>query len=340
MKFSLLSFATLSFVTALTIFIVNTFNLNDSDTKHESLSIDQEEIVSPQSITQHAPSEIDSLNILELNTFRFSSVDGAIKVDEHNHLIIDEDLRHWFDFYLSAIGEIDINKITLLMEKEINALPSPGKEQAHNIMNQYLAYKRELAQYENQELRSVDGNHDIEQLSNRLDWQMRLRRQHLDDNVVESFWKKDEIIDSYALEKLKIRNSDISEADKEEQLEALENSLPEELYSFKQELYIASNLLEKEKELAESSNPTELRNLRIEEVGIEAADRLAEVDKSQQEWQLKVLAYRNEVQKISDSEGISNIDKEELISEYREENFSSTEILRLKAAVQLLSDTQ
>ncbi|HCM06086.1 MAG TPA: hypothetical protein DIC30_08775 [Oceanospirillales bacterium] len=340
MKFSLLSFATLSFVTALTIFIVNTFNLNDSDTKHESLSIDQEEIVSPQSTTQPAPSEIDNLNILELNTFRFSSVDGAIKVDKHNHLIIDEDLRHWFDFYLSAIGEIDINKITLLMEKEINALPSPGKEQAHNIMNQYLAYKRELAQYENQELRSVDGNHDIEQLSNRLDWQMRLRRQHLDDNVVESFWKKDEIIDSYALEKLKIRNSDISEADKEEQLEALENSLPEELYSFKQELYIASNLLEKEKELAESSNPTELRNLRIEEVGIEAADRLAEVDKSQQEWQLKVLAYRNEVQKISDSEGISNIDKEELISEYREENFSNTEILRLKAAVQLLSDTQ
>ena len=340
MKFSLLSFATLSFVTALTIFIVNTFNLNDSDTKHESLSIDQEEIVSPQSTTQPAPSEIDNLNILELNTFRFSSVDGAIKVDEHNHLIIDEDLRHWFDFYLSAIGEIDINKITLLMEKEINALPSPGKEQAHNIMNQYLAYKRELAQYENQELRSVDGNHDIEQLSNRLDWQMRLRRQHLDDNVVESFWKKDEIIDSYALEKLKIRNSDISEADKEEQLEALENSLPGELYSFKQELYIASNLLEKEKELAESSNPTELRNLRIEEVGIEAADRLAEVDKSQQEWQLKVLAYRNEVQKISDSEGISNIDKEELISQYREENFSNTEILRLKAAVQLLSDTQ
>lgn len=340
MKFSLLSFATLSFVTALTIFIVNTFNLNDSDTKHESLSIDQEEIVSPQSTTQPAPSEIDNLNILELNTFRFSSVDGAIKVDKHNHLIIDEDLRHWFDFYLSAIGEIDINKITLLMEKEINALPSPGKEQAHNIMNQYLAYKRELAQYENQELRSVDGNHDIEQLSNRLDWQMRLRRKHLDDNVVESFWKKDEIIDSYALEKLKIRNSDISEADKEEQLEALENSLPEELYSFKQELYIASNLLEKEKELAESSNPTELRNLRIEEVGIEAADRLAEVDKSQQEWQLKVLAYRNEVQKISDSEGISNIDKEELISEYREENFSNTEILRLKAAVQLLSDTQ
>jgi lipase chaperone LimK len=338
MKFSLLSFATLSFVTAFTIFIVNIFDLNGSDTKNESLSINQKEILSPQSITQPAPSEIDNLNILELNTFRFTSVDGAIKVDKHNHLIIDEDLRHWLDFYLSAIGEIDINKITLLMEKEIDTLPSPGKEQAHNIMNQYLAYKRELAQYENQELRSMDGNHDIEQLSNRLDWQMRLRRQHLDDNVVESFWKKDEIIDSYALEKLKIRNSDISEADKEEQLEALENSLPEELYSFKQELYIASNLLEKE--LAESSNPTELRNLRIEEVGIEAADRLAEVDKSQQEWQLKVLAYRNEVQKISESEGISNIDKEELISEYREENFSSTEVLRLKAAVQLLSDTQ
>lgn len=340
MRFSLLSFVTLSFVTAFTIFIVNTFDLNGSDIKNELSPINQKEIASSQTIIQDTPSEIDNFNILELNTFRFSSVDGAIKVDENNHLIINEDLRHWFDFYLSAIGEIDIHKITLLMEKEINALPSPGKEQAHNIMNQYLAYKRELAEYENQELRSMDGNHDIEQLSNRLDWQMRLRRRHLDDNVVESFWKKDEVIDNYALEKLKIRNLNISEADKEVQLEALENSLPEELYAFKQELYIASNLLEKEKALPASSNPTELRNLRIEEVGVEAADRLAEIDKTQQDWQLKVLAYRKEVQKLSESEGVSNTDKEALISQYREDNFSSNEILRLKAAVQLLSDTQ
>lgn len=345
MKFSLFSFSILGFISASVLFITNTSDVNLSIIHTQNDSITNN--LQPQNSSEHSskdlskitPPEIENLSILDLSTFRFSSVDGAINVDKNNHLIINEDLRHWFDFYLSAIGEIEIDNIILFMEREINTLPNPGKEQAHKIMTQYLAYKYELAEYDNQELRSLDGNNDIEQLSNRLDWQMRLRRRHLEEKVVESFWKKDEVIDNYALKKIEIRSSNISESDKNIQLEELEASLPEELKFFKQELYIASNLLEKENALGKSKKSSELRNLRIQEVGIEATDRLDAIDKAQQKWRLKVLSYRNQVQKLSGIEAISNSDKEALITEYREENFNSKEILRLKAAVQLLSDS-
>ncbi len=278
------------------------------------------------------------IKILELKTFRFSSVDGSIKVDSNNFLVIDRDLRHWFDFYLSALGELNLEQVMLMMQQEINQLPSPGREQAHELLSQYLSYKQELSEYDNRELLAVDQHSDIEQLSQRLDWQMRLRRRYLSPNVVESFWQHDEVIDLYALNKLMIKNSDLSLADKQQQLQALEQSLPDSLQTFKQDLYIANNLLKKEKALSATEDSSALRQLRIQEVGIEATDRLEVIDKTQAAWQARILAYKQEVLNLSEVEGMSTTDREGIITEYRQQNFSDKEQLRLKAAVVLLSE--
>lgn len=339
MKFSLPSSLALALIAVLIGLVLSVLNLNGVDNNTE---VDTDHGIATQiqiPVKNNAVDNNENINILELKTFRFSSIDGSIKVDSDNILIIDQDLRHWLDFYLSAIGEVNLQQIIAMMQQEIDKLPNPGRDQAHTIMDQYLAYKQELGEYDKRELLAVDSNNNIEQLSNRLDWQMRLRRRYLADDVVESFWHNDEVIDNYALEKLVIRNSDISDTDKEAQLLALEKSLPDSLASFKKELYVASNLLEKEKELSQSDDPTELRNLRIQEVGIEATDRLEAIDKTQNTWRLKVLSYRDEKQRLSAIEGMSTIDKENILAQYREDNFADNERLRLPAAVQLLSDT-
>lgn len=339
MKFSLPSSLALALIAVLIGLVLSVLNLNGVDNNTE---VGTDHGIATQiqiPVKNNAVDNNENINILELKTFRFSSIDGSIKVDSDNILIIDQDLRHWLDFYLSAIGEVNLQQIITMMQQEIDKLPNPGRDQAHTIMDQYLAYKQELGEYDKRELLAVDSNNNIEQLSNRLDWQMRLRRRYLADDVVESFWHNDEVIDNYALEKLVIRNSDISDTDKEAQLLALEKSLPDSLASFKKELYVASNLLEKEKELSQSDDPTELRNLRIQEVGIEATDRLEAIDKTQNTWRLKVLSYRDEKQRLSAIEGMSTIDKENILAQYREDNFADNERLRLPAAVQLLSDT-
>ena len=344
MKFSLLSSLTLAFIALSIVVILSVLNLSTVEYSTAGDNTDNPIPDQTSISTKTINSDNKNIKILELKTFRFSSVDGSIKVDSNDALVIDRDLRHWFDFYLSAIGEINLEQIILMMQQEINQLPSPGREQAHELLSQYLSYKQELSEYDNRELLAVDQHSDIEQrpgieqLSQRLDWQMRLRRRYLSPNVVESFWQNDEVIDLYALNKLTIRNSDLSLEEKEEQLQALEQSLPDSLQTFKQDLYVANNLLKKEKALSQVEDSSALRQLRIEEVGVEATDRLEAVDKTQANWQARVFAYRQEIQTLSEAKGMSTIDIEGQISEYRQQNFSDKEQLRLNAAIALLSE--
>lgn len=338
MKFSLLSSTALILIAASTGLIFS--NINTTEIIYLKSAPHSNTTTQPETTSSESNAVTESISILDLDTFRFTSVDGSINVDERNHLIIDQELRHWLDFYLAAIGEIELEQIVSMMELEIGKLPNPGQAQALEILKQYLAYKQELAEYDNRELLAIDQHNDIQHLTDRLDWQMRLRRRHLDDEVVEIFWHQDEVIDNYALEKLKIKSSNLSDVDKQERLLALDQSLPESLYSFKQELYIASNLLEKEQALIESNDPQALRELRIKEVGIEAADRLEKIDKVQNSWKLKVLSYHNEEKRLSKIVGMSDEDKATALSEYREKHFENKEILRLPAAVKLLSDSQ
>lgn len=338
MNFNLPSSISLVLIAASIGLIFN--NINNTEIEYVTVAKNSTGI-SPSTAVRNSTSETDSksLDILDLDTFRFASVDGSIKVDKNNALIIDQDLRHWFDFYLSALGEISLQNIISMMQLEINKLPSPGQDQALKILDQYLAYKRELGEYDNRELLTVNQHNDIEHLTDRLDWQMRLRRRYLDDDVVESFWHQDEVIDNYALEKLTIKNSNLSDADKQAKLLALDQSLPESLYTFKQELYVASNLLKKEKALSQTGSPQALRELRIKEVGIEAANRLEVIDEKQRSWNVKVLSYHNEEERLSKIEGMSITDKEAILTQYREDHFKNKEILRLPAAIKLLSDT-
>lgn len=337
MKFSLLSSLTLAFIALSIVVILSVLNMSTVEYSADA-GIDKP-IPDQFSInTKAIESDNKNIKILELKTFRFSSVDGSIKVDSHDALVIDRDLRHWFDFYLSAIGELNLEQIIVMMQQEINQLPSPGREQAHELLSQYLSYKQELSEYDNRESLAVDQHSNIEQLTQRLDWQMRLRRRYLSPNVVESFWQHDEVIDLYALDKLMIKNSDLSLADKQLQLLALEQSLPDSLQTFKQDLYIAKNLLEKENALSQTEDSSALRQLRIQEVGVEATDRLEVIDKTHANWQARVFAYRQEMLTLSEAKGMSTIDREGQISEYRQQNFSDKEQLRLKAAVALLSE--
>jgi lipase chaperone LimK len=274
--------------------------------------------------------------ILKLKMFRLASIDGAIRADQAGNLILDRELRHWVDFYLSALGELSLNKIRELMQREINQLPMSARDQATQLLNNYLAYKEALADYDDQ-TQSPAGDY-IERLQDRHDWQKRLRRQILTADTVEAFWRLDELIDDHALEKLIIRNSDHNTEEKNRQLEQLEADLPEEISGFRQQLYIASNLQNEVDRYREQGGSDEsIRQLRIDSVGLEAAERLGELDKAQSLWQLRILAYRDELNTINNITGLSVQDKQERLKNYRDVNFVVNEQLRLETALKLLN---
>jgi lipase chaperone LimK len=205
-----------------------------------------------------------------------------------------------------------------------------------HLLLDFRVYKEALADYEHQ-VQSPSGNY-IENLQSKHDWQKRLRRQILSAATVEAFWQLDELVDDHALEKLIIRNSEYNEEEKNRQLEQLEANLPVEISDFREQLYIASNLQNEVDRYREQGGSDEtVRQLRIDKVGLEAADRLDVLENNQRFWQQRIIAYGNKVKTVNNIEGLSDQDKQDQLKNYREINFKVNEQLRLEAALQLLS---
>ena len=281
-----------------------------------------------------------SSQILALNMFKLASVDGDITVDKNEELVVDRDLRHWIDFYLSAIGELSLVEIQQLMNQKIALLPMPARQQAEKLLADYLAYKEALASYEGQfQLLEPESIDHLENLQQRHDWQKRLRRQMLSTEAVEAFWQLDELVDDYALEQLVINGSDMSDEEKLYQLKKSDDALPAELKNFRRDLYIASNLQEKVVSSRQQGGSDEsIRQLRIEQVGLKATDRLEVLEAAQNLWQQRVVDYANEVKAVAAIEGLTEQDKNERIRLYQHDNFDNKEQLRLDTALSLLID--
>lgn len=279
-----------------------------------------------------------SEDILKLKMFRLATIDGDIRADEDGRLIIDRDLRHWIDFYLSAIGELSLSEIKQLMEEKIAQLPMPAREQAARLLADYLSYKEALASYEGQ-FKQLLGSDHLDNLQQRHDWQKRLRREVLSNEAVEAFWQLDELVDDYALEQLVINGSHSSEEEKLSQLKNLEAALPKELKDFRRDVYIASNLQETIEASRQQGDSDEvIRQLRIEQVGLDATDRLEVLEAKQNVWQQRIMAYADEMKAVAAIEGVTEQDKQDRIDRYQENNFDEREQLRLETALRLLAD--
>lgn len=309
-------------------------NANNFDQKNVELRLADEGVLIGSDIS--SDDSLSSDDVLQLKTFRLTNVDGKLEQDADGNLIINRDLRHWIDFYLSAAGEADLEDLIALMKQEITLLDSPAKEQALEILSSYIGYKTALADYDERESLTITKMSTVEQVGDRLEWQKRLRREWLPAEAVEEFWQLDEIIDDHAYQKIVIHNSNISAAEKAQQVAELEQQMPQEFIDFKKSLTLSQDLMAKEKELIKQGRGDEVKQLREDNLSPKAVERLEAFDQQQNSWNSRVVDYRNQLNTIDALEGVSSTQKQELINEYQRDNFDTREVLRLPAALQLI----
>lgn len=287
--------------------------------------------VNTENHTAVSPAIIDKNSV---QTYRASNVDGSLRVDEQGNLITDIQLKHWMDYHLSALGELPLDQILAMMRAEMNLLAEPAKSQAHQMLDNYIAYKDQLAEFDQsgQEIEIADQL-NFGDMKSRLDWQKRLRREVFSPEVVSNFWGLDEIIDDYTVAKMDIEKSDLSTEQKQAELELLEQNLPEEVRQRRADTSLSVDVQAQEQALIDNgASDSEIYQLRAEKFGDEAAQRLAELDQQQNDWKQRVQAYNQEKQRIDSIEGISTEEKNSLLGEYASQNFSELEQKRLSAA--------
>lgn len=252
---------------------------------------------------------------------------GWARTDRLGNLMPTPHLRQMFEYFLSALGEESLEQLVARIESALAALDEPARSQALATLGAYLDYKLAVSKLE-QAYGDVTGL-DPDEMQRRMMEIHALRRTWLDAATAEAFFADDEAIDRFQLEKRQItRDESLTAEAKVEALRKAESSLPEPLREARDETRQFAEYEQVRQQLA--GDPGALQVWRQEAFGAEAADRLAQLEKEQQEWSQRWRGYAVERDRLMSS-GLAAQEREEALDRLRARHFNETERIRAEA---------
>ena len=267
------------------------------------------------------------------SSFVGTEVDGSFRVDAAGNLIISEDIRRIFDYFLASIGEESLDASVSRLRSYIDSqLQEPARARAQMLLDQYLSYKRELVMLE----RDLPQMANLDAMRQRESAVQALRARLFDSETHQAFFAREEGYNRFTLERLAIQHDGrMSAEEKGLAVDRLRASLPEDLQDavlpqLQQELRQNTARLQ-----AEGASAAQIRQMRQQLVGAEATTRLEALDSQRENWQKRLGDYIAAKARIEASEGLSSGDKRAAIEALAAERFDERERLRLDAAEQL-----
>jgi len=275
------------------------------------------------------------------------SLDGtimqqALALDEDGNLRISGDIQRIFDFFLATIEEEDLSVILQRIQEYLDfQLDEPALGQSLAIMNQYVAFKKALFEFEVQRSESLkaltgqqaalSGETYVDLLEEQLLAQKDLRSLHLDPQVHEAFYADEEVYDDYSLARMKVNSDKTLTADeKQQRLSEIDAQAPAELVASRREAQITDILKTETQALKESgASATEIKQLRTEMLGVEAAERFEALDQERALWQQRIDNYLQQRQAILSADGLSTQAKAQQIQQLRQSQFDQREQIRV-----------
>jgi len=166
-------------------------------------------------------------------------------------------------------------------------------------------------------------------LANRKD----IRRQTMRPDVAEAFFGTEEMYDQFAIERFSIQqNNELTEAQRKTRLSTLYDKYPYAITKPHENMADRETLADQISAIRKSGGSEEdVHAVRTQNLGEDAATRLAELDKKRKIWQQRLTNYQNLRQAIRASEELSIQEKVEKIEELRHSLFTERELLRVDA---------
>lgn len=273
-----------------------------------------------------APSETAALP----PSFRGTQVDGGLSVDRFGNLVVREETRRLFDYFLSALGEERLTASVARLRRHIaDALEDPAESQALGLLERYLTYKLELHDLE----RGLPRQADLAAVRHRHGQVQALRARLFSVDEHQAFFGFEEAYDGFTLQRLAIVHDDtLSDQQKALAIDGLRNSLPDPVREalvpqLQQELRARSQAL-----LSAGGSAGQLRQLRQQLVGAEATTRLEALDQRREAWNSRVTGFERDRARIAATPGLAETDKQDAIERLLDERFDARERLRLEAS--------
>ena len=267
-----------------------------------------------------------------------TQIDGEIIIDENKQLVVTEGLRRLFDYFLSALGEEDEAVIVARVESYIrHHTPEPAASQAVAIFHQYVAYLKALPEiekrYGNLQLQATkSGELDLNAVAQQKRDVANLRQQYFDKPTITAFFGAGDGYDDYSIEMVRInQNTQMSDVQKQAARQDYVSRLPDSATktNIMQQANLGELMTRAEQMKARGATPEALYNMRRELVGAPAAERLAQVDREDANFDQRFSQYETQKQRLM-SQSSDPAQAKIQINQLEQQLFDDTERKRLE----------
>lgn len=255
-----------------------------------------------------------------------TEVDGEMRADADGNLVIEPDIRRVFDYFLSAVGEDDVEQVKARIALHLaEMLPDSAARQAWELFERYEAYGEAM-----EAMPQHDGT--VAGMGESLKQRQQLRQEWLGQNVAEAFYGFEDAFDNYTLERMAVQQDEsLSAEEQATRLQALEDNLPAPVREVRQRANLPVQVSQEVAALREAgATDHEIRALREVALGREAAERLEALDRQRTQWDQRYANYRRQVAEIAAS-GLAPEDQETEVTRLRESTFDEQEQRRVRA---------
>ncbi|MBB2497219.1 lipase secretion chaperone [Aquipseudomonas ullengensis] len=254
--------------------------------------------------------------------------DVQLHQDNNGQLRIEDGLLRLFDFYLAGLEEEGIDPVLTRIHRDLAAqLQGQALEQARDLLQRYVDYRIAL-----QDLPPGDSTLEASALRQRLDGLNALRQQHFSAEENQVFFARENAENDYMVQRLALsQQAGLSNEQRQQAITELDAQLPDELREERAnasragELYSTTAAMQ-----AQGASAEEIRRVREQELGSEAADRLAELDQQHAAWQQRLTDYAAERNRLR-AAGLSPGELNSAISELQASRFDELERMRVQA---------
>ncbi len=230
-------------------------------------------------------------------SLRGTRIDGYFRLDSEGRLIVEPNIVRVFEYFMSSIGEDDLSTIVERVKNLIaGAVPESAQGDAYQLLDQYMNYRQRQAEL--LEGRDVSLMADVAGLRESFNQTRQLRREIFGATHADALFKDDEAYMDFSLNALEMQQQgEQTELQNLQTLRELSTTLPEHHRQVVERQLVQKELSLRTEELqAAGAPPEELRQMREQLLGTEAAERLARLDEQRAAWRDKVDTIQQDYQ--------------------------------------------
>ena len=281
--------------------------------------------VDPQgnSLTENTPANLVQGGAFMSKSQQDTEVNCQLRLDGANRLIVNEQTRNCFEYFITQYGEKDIKQIKNDFKAYIQqAYKAPALTQILDLWNRYIDYREKLGDLQAPNIDKEDPKYYQSIFAN----MKNLRKQLFSDYEIEGLFGTEDTYHEYTLSRMMVMDDkSLSEAQKAQKLKDLFNQLPEDWKENLEQLNKLEDLRKLTADIkARGGSAEEIHQMRMNLVGPEATQRLESLDGQRRDWKNKVDGYLKERDNIMKS-GMSDDAKQKAVQQLRTQHFNKPE---------------